>query len=134
MDHIHIFWYQTNTFQNTNLKIAYKTANRLHHHLKSKGTPRDIYSHNAIYQLQCGECALKYVGQTGRPFRVRYREHRKAVRANKYDDTKCAQHILETRYIYNTTDAPPSVALVRKRTTPTERMLLVGEVSGNFCG
>jgi hypothetical protein len=27
-----------------------------------------------------------------------------------------------------------SVALVRKRTTPTERPLLVGEVSANLCG
>jgi hypothetical protein len=27
-----------------------------------------------------------------------------------------------------------SVALVRKRTTPTERPPLVGEVSANFCG
>jgi hypothetical protein len=27
-----------------------------------------------------------------------------------------------------------SVALVRKRTIPTERPLLVGEVSANFCG
>jgi hypothetical protein len=27
-----------------------------------------------------------------------------------------------------------SVALVRERTIPTERPLLVGEVSANFCG
>jgi hypothetical protein len=27
-----------------------------------------------------------------------------------------------------------SVALVRKRTIPTERLPLVGEVSANFCG
>jgi hypothetical protein len=32
----------TNLFRNTNLKMAYRTANTLKHHFKSKGTPRDI--------------------------------------------------------------------------------------------
>jgi hypothetical protein len=58
----------TNLFQSTNLRISYKTANTLKHHLKSKETPRDIYSQKSIYQLQCKECLLKYAGQTGRPF------------------------------------------------------------------
>jgi hypothetical protein len=35
---------------------------------------------------------------------------------------------------YLNTEKLNSVALVRKRTTPTERPPLVGEVSANFCG
>jgi hypothetical protein len=37
-------------------------------------------------------------------------------------------------YILVQTNKTNSVALVRKRTIPTERLSLVGEVSANFCG
>jgi hypothetical protein len=54
---------------------------------------------SGIYQLQCGECPLKYIGQTGRTFKARYREHINAIKANKQQHSKFAQHILETTHI-----------------------------------
>jgi hypothetical protein len=56
------------------------------HHLKHR---------DDIYQLQCGECPLRYIGQTGCIFRTRYRLHVNAIRTNK-QSSKFAQYILET--------------------------------------
>jgi hypothetical protein len=65
----------TNLFRNTSLKITYKTTDKIKYHLKPKGIPEDVYNLSGIYQLQCRECPLNYIGQTGRAFKVRYREH-----------------------------------------------------------
>jgi hypothetical protein len=46
-------------------------------------------------------CHLKYIGQTGRNFKTRYKEHIHAIRTNK-TTSKYAQHILETGHTYGT--------------------------------
>ena len=38
-----------------------------------------------IDQLTCPDCEMKYTGQTGRPFKVRYQEH---LRDFKYNNSK----------------------------------------------
>jgi hypothetical protein len=90
----------TNLFRHTNLKIAYKSTNTIKHLLKPKQDKPDIYNQSGIYQIQCGEYPLKYIRQTGRTFRVRYKEHINAIRTNK-QNSKFAQHILETQHNYN---------------------------------
>jgi hypothetical protein len=42
----------TNLFWNTNLKVAYKMANTLKHHLKPKEIPADIYNLSSIYNVE----------------------------------------------------------------------------------
>jgi hypothetical protein len=49
--------------------------------------------------MKCNSCQLKYIGQTGRSFRIRYKEHIHAIRYNK-TTSKYAQHILETGHTY----------------------------------
>jgi hypothetical protein len=66
-----------------NLKVAYKTTNTIKHHLKPRSETGDIYSRSGVYQLQWGECPLKYVGQTGRKYRILYREHIKTIWTNR---------------------------------------------------
>jgi hypothetical protein len=85
--------------------IAYKTTDTIEHHLKLRNETQDIHSQSGVYQLQCGEFPLKYsyIGQTGRTFRLRYREDINAIRTNK-QNSKFAQHILETRHNYDTMD------------------------------
>jgi hypothetical protein len=73
----------TNLFRHTNLKIAYKTTNTIKHHLKLRNETQDIYCQSGVYQLQCGEFPLKYIGQTGRTFELRYKENINATRTNK---------------------------------------------------
>ena len=47
-----------------------------------------------VYQLTCPDCNMKYIGQTGRPFHVRFQEH---FRDYKYANNKpkFAQHLLD---------------------------------------
>ncbi|PNF24189.1 hypothetical protein B7P43_G16874, partial [Cryptotermes secundus] len=35
----------------------------------------DKYNLSGVYQLQCADCPLKYIGQTGHIFKIRFREH-----------------------------------------------------------
>jgi hypothetical protein len=51
--------------------------------------------------MKCKDCQLKYVGQTGRNFRTRYKEHTQAIRTNK-PNSKYAQQILDTQHSYGT--------------------------------
>jgi hypothetical protein len=81
---------------------------------KNKNKPRDVYNQSDVYQLQYNECPLKYIGQTGRTFRDRYKEHINAIRFNK-QHSKFALHILNTGHSYNTIDQTLKVLHVEKK-------------------
>jgi hypothetical protein len=49
--------------------------------------------------MKCNSCPLKYIGQTGRNFRTRFKEHIHLIRTNK-TTSKYAQDMLETGYTY----------------------------------
>lgn len=91
----------TKLFRNTNIKIAYKTHNTLKRHLVHKPPETDTYNKSGVYMLKCKECPLKYVGQTGRTFKIRFNEHMHDIKYNKYN-SKYAQHILDTGHQYGT--------------------------------
>ena len=85
----------TKIFKNTNVKVAFSTRNTIekllatgHQHTKYK------YKNCGIYQITCPTCNIKYIGQTGSPFKVRFQEH---FRDFKYGNGKSrfVQHLLE---------------------------------------
>jgi hypothetical protein len=49
--------------------------------------------------MNCRDCELKYIGQTGRAFRTRYKEQIREIKTNG-QKSKYAQHILETTHEY----------------------------------
>ena len=66
----------TKLFRNTQVKIAYGTNNNLGRLLRYNATgTENKYEKSGIYQLSCPTCNRKYIGQTGSPFHVRFREH-----------------------------------------------------------
>jgi hypothetical protein len=89
----------TKLFKNSNIRIAYRTNNTIRNYLQNKDHNPDKYSHSGIYELKCSSCQLKYIAQTGRNFKVTYKEHIHAIRSNK-TTSKYAQHILETGHAY----------------------------------
>jgi hypothetical protein len=91
----------TRLFRNTNIHIAYKTNNTLQKHLQIKNIDPDKYNNSGIYEIKCNSCQLKYIGQTGRNFKTRYKEHIQAIHTNK-TTSRYAQHILETGHAYGT--------------------------------
>jgi hypothetical protein len=64
--------------------------------------------------MNCKDCQLKYVGQTGRNFRTRYKEHIQAIRANK-PNSKYAQHILDTQNTYSNIQETMDILHIEKK-------------------
>jgi len=63
----------TKLLKNTPLKIAFTAQNTIgkllskqQNHIQSKSDKC------GVYQLTCPDCNMKYIGQTGRPFHLRF--------------------------------------------------------------
>jgi len=56
-----------------------------------------IYDRSGVYQPTCSECKMKYIGQTGRPCKVRFQEH---LRDFKYNNKRSefAQQIIDNKH------------------------------------
>jgi hypothetical protein len=54
---------------------------------------------SGIYQLKCLDCQLKYIGQTGRAFHTRCKEHILAIKNND-GNSGYSNHILNTGHKY----------------------------------
>jgi len=68
--------------KHTGLKIAFWTNNTIENLLKQRGPIPDKFSSSGVYKLTCPDCQKAYVGQNGRQFYTRYKEHRSAVYHN----------------------------------------------------
>ncbi|PNF43062.1 hypothetical protein B7P43_G02713 [Cryptotermes secundus] len=89
--------------------------NRLNQYPLSHNDDRnDKYNLSGVYQIQCANCPLKYVGQTGRTFKVRFREHIRDIKSNG-QSSKVAQHALDTTHGYSTTDKILEVLYIGKK-------------------
>jgi hypothetical protein len=96
----------TKLFRHTDLRIAYKTNNNLRKLL----TPRhnvqdtDIYNQSSAYQLTCTTCNKKYIGQTSRSFKTRFKEHQQD---HKYNRRKSlyAKHLSENNHSFPNTES-----------------------------
>jgi hypothetical protein len=51
--------------------------------------------------MKCLDCPLKYIGQTGRTFKIRYKEHVQAIRNNNVN-SGYSDHILNIGHTYGT--------------------------------
>jgi hypothetical protein len=56
---------------------------------------------SAIVPLKCKKCERYYIGQTGRKFKTRYKEHIRDIKTTKVN-TGDAEHILNTGHSYGT--------------------------------
>ena len=57
-----------------NLNIALRTCNTTYNQLCDR-SPQNKINSSGIYRLQCKTCNKSYVGQTGKTFEIRHREH-----------------------------------------------------------
>jgi len=58
------------------LKIAFTTQNTIGKLLsKQQNHNQSKFDKCGVYQLTCLDCNMKYIGQTGRPFHIRFQEH-----------------------------------------------------------
>ena len=57
-----------------------------------------------VYYIKCGECDLGYVGETGRSFQVRLREHRDDIRLGR-ERNAIFKHVSNTNHHIDWTSA-----------------------------
>jgi hypothetical protein len=94
--------------------VAFRTNNTLKRHVTAKEKTTDVYNLCGIYQMTCKDCPLKYVGQTGRNFRTRYKEHIREIKMNSHK-SKFAQHILDTSHNYVTIEETMNILHIEKK-------------------
>jgi len=62
---------------------------------------QEQFDSSGVYQLSCPDCHMKYVGQTGGSFQVRFSEH---LWDYKYNKSKFAQHLLDNKHSISPTE------------------------------
>jgi hypothetical protein len=67
--------------------------------------------------MECLDCPLKYIGQTGRTLNTRYKEHIHAIRSNN-SNKGYASHILNTGHRYGTIEHNEDHKSRKERKTP----------------
>jgi hypothetical protein len=81
-----------------NINVAFKTRNTLGKWLRRKQVHSDVdngdkYDTCGVYKLKCRSCFSSYIGQTGRTFKVKFKEHISDIAHNRCK-TGYSQHIL----------------------------------------
>lgn len=91
----------TNIFKRHNIKIAFKTDNKISNHIINNTIDTtDPLTEPGVYKLTCQEqnCTSTYIGQSGRNFQQRYKEHYKALAWNKY--SAFAEHMYNENHSF----------------------------------
>ncbi|KAG8261937.1 hypothetical protein J6590_108507 [Homalodisca vitripennis] len=94
------------TFQNSKFSISYQTRNNtfklIENKISQKDDKQDLYKQCGVYKINCSDCESYYIGQTGRNFNKRFKEHIQALKTNNMSTIKSnfAEHLLETGHNY----------------------------------
>ena len=88
------------SFRKQKYNVAYRTENTLQRHLNTQTTQANKYNQTGVYKLTCNGCDKFYIGQTGRSFQTRYKEHITAI-TKGYNTSTYAEHITNANHTYN---------------------------------
>jgi hypothetical protein len=98
----------TKLFRRTKIYTEYRIENTIQNILKHH-SETDKYNRSGIYQKKCLDYPLKYIGQTGRTFKTRYKEYIQAI-TNSNGNSGCSDYILHTGHTYgNITDTMDTI-------------------------
>jgi hypothetical protein len=75
-------------------ELVLHTNNTIQKLLMPKPQTSDKYACSGAYKLTCPDCNKAYIGQTGRSFNERFKEHKYAFKTNSHM-SNYAKHILE---------------------------------------
>lgn len=83
-----------------NINIAFSTKRKLKHIL---GNPKDKVPNeekSGIYQIDCDDCDLKYIGQTKRNLKTRLKEHKANFKNNHEEKSAIAKHCIQEQHTF----------------------------------
>ncbi|KAL4705291.1 hypothetical protein ACJJTC_018977 [Scirpophaga incertulas] len=79
---------------------AFYTTRNLSSILCNSKDHTDINQRSGVYELTCATCNKKYIGQTGRSFRIRVAEHSSGWRLNK-TESNFAEHLITENHKFD---------------------------------
>src|SRR5436190_22438206 len=82
------------------IELTYRTTNRVRNFLSSKKPVTDKCNKTGIYKINCADCESAYIGQTGRSFKIRHKEHIPDARVEK-QKSAFAQHLIDHKHSMN---------------------------------
>ena len=105
----------TKLFKSSSVKVAFTTNNTIGKRLAVKQeVPQNKYDKSGVYQLTYPECKMKYTGQTGRPFKVRFQEHAQDFKYNN-NRSKFVQHLINNKHAIGNVEDIMEVVHVTKK-------------------
>ena len=124
--------YITSLFKKTELRIAFRTTSTIRKLLSHKNPTPDKFSLSGVYRLTCPDCNKAYVGQTGRRFATRFKEHEKAFRSNNHTSS-FAKHLNEEAHSFGPMNSIVQILHCRvfDCTCNTQNSLLLNQHNGN---
>ncbi|KAK5643856.1 hypothetical protein RI129_007701 [Pyrocoelia pectoralis] len=91
-----------NIFSKYNVTISFSNPNVLGKSLVKNKDVINILDKSGIYQLLCGTCSAFYIGQTGRSFSTRFKEHSNCIKLNNLTHKSAfADHILHSGHSFD---------------------------------
>jgi hypothetical protein len=106
----------TKIFKQTDIHIALKTNNTLQNNLSLFHNPLDKFTKSGVYKLTCQSCQKAYVGQTGRDFHTRYKEHKRAFKHNP-QQSNFTKHVTEHKHTFGNVETIMTVLQVHRNST-----------------
>lgn len=94
----------SNVLKKNNMHVAFSTSNNLFGFLKPRNRPVPLESKSGVYRLTCGSCDKFYIGQTGRSFGVRFKEHLPRNKDPATLSSNYARHLSEENHMYTNFD------------------------------
>ena len=86
----------TEIFKKLNIKIVFRTANKIQKILHQTKRTK-LESKSGIYKIKCSDYDCAYIGQTGRTFAKRFKEHIPGPNQNTIS-TNYAKHLDSTKH------------------------------------
>jgi hypothetical protein len=116
-----------NISKKTDIRIALCTTNTIGSLFAPRNHNPDIYAQSGVYKLTCPDCNKAYVGQTGRKFSKRYKEHRNTNRNNNHTYS-FARHLNDTAHSFGSINNAMQV-IQRHKKGPHLKTLLKNSTS-----
>jgi hypothetical protein len=96
--HNNISQFITKLFRDFPIKVTFITCNRIKKFLSTIPQPiQEQFDSSGVYQLSCPDCHKKYVGQTGRSFKIGFAEHFRNYKYNT-NKSKFAQNFVDNKH------------------------------------
>lgn len=80
--------------RNHNTQTVFRSKSKLKNLLPSVKDKTDNLKKSGIYEISCGDCNAKYIGQSKRSITTRFKEHMRHIKYNQPSKSSVAEHVL----------------------------------------